>query len=120
MDWPAKAENERRNFQIQRAKGLMSLDELRNCLGELNSKRRQLQDRLQAAELEKEAQIVLSFYAGRLANVQALELSERQDVNRWLKLQIKISPYQDGGLVEIDEDLAANFVPSQLEMQGSP
>jgi hypothetical protein len=74
----------------------------------------------QLAQLENEAKFILSFYAGRLANFQALEPSERQDVYRRLKLQIEIIPNQDEGLVEIDRDLAANFLPSQLEMVGSP
>jgi hypothetical protein len=30
MDWLAKVENKRRNFQIQQAEDLMSLNELRN------------------------------------------------------------------------------------------
>jgi hypothetical protein len=114
-----KLDGMRRGFQVQQAAGLMTLDELRQRLAEQDDERRTLQGQLAAAnrtaadlaELEREAAIIISLYAGRLANFQDRPPEERRDVYRRLGIQASISK---GGLVNIEGDLAANPLPYQL------
>jgi site-specific DNA recombinase len=117
----SKLDGMRRNYQRQAAEDLITMDELKVALAEIEDERTQLQDMLQAAEhaakhmaeLQREAEIILGIYAGRLVALTQVTPQKRQDIYRRLKLRVKLSP---GGLVEIDGDLAASFVPSQSEI----
>jgi hypothetical protein len=100
------------------------LEELEAELAQLNEEAAALNDQLhnlnnrqqKLAELEREAEIVLSLYAGRLAAFDRITPEERRDVYGRLGLEVTISP---GGIAHIEGNLAANFVPLQNQKSTS-
>lgn len=118
-----KLDNMRRGYQRQAAEDLITIDELKAALAEIEDERTQLTDMLtnaqnaaeHIAQMEREAKIIIGMYAGRLAAFRNLQPEQRQEVYRRLGIKATIDR---NGVLTVDGNLAANFVPLQDEING--
>jgi multidrug efflux pump subunit AcrA (membrane-fusion protein) len=119
----AKLERQKKNYRQQQAEDLISMAELREVLQDLEDQQRaakaELDKLLNRKEyldlLERDKQIVLAFYAGRMAaGLEFLSPEQRKDAYRRLHLTATIKD----GMVTLDGWPDANYLPESDELDG--
>jgi site-specific DNA recombinase len=115
----AEAEKMRAGYQDLAAKGLMTVDELRNKLTALEETRQTAERELTRLEhrreylqqLEQDKDAILCYYSGMAPDaLNALSSEERYQLYRMLRLKVAANP---DGSVEMTGSLVEEFVPSE-------